>query len=221
MALYGCNFYESLKIINQDFGLRLDLEEPKNVVIKNKKELDNILDNKNCSWNGWDIKFRQKFNEHELSYWENYGITSKTLKKYNVFPVKYALLDGIQFHKSSKENLVFGYFFEESQHIKLYAPFNSKSKKWAGDANYQDIQGLEQLNYDKEVLVITKSLKDVMLLAELGYEAIALNGEGYKIKGELKHKLKKIFSNYKHIYIIYDNDSAGVTGANSLVGQLF
>jgi len=109
--------------------------------------------------------------------------------------------------------------------VKIYSPLNVKDKgKWGGDAKEYDIQGLEQLNFLTDTLIITKSMKDVMVLYNMGYEAISFNGEGYRLKNLNKSQLKdlvNILKNYKYIYILYDDDPAGNLGADRLMSNLY
>ncbi len=60
-----------------------------------------------------------------------------------------------------------------------------------------------------EYLVITKSLKDVMVLYEFGIPAIAPNSENLFVTDAQYKKLK---SKFKNILVLYDNDLAGIQG---------
>lgn len=64
-----------------------------------------------------------------------------------------------------------------------------------------------------DLLVITKSLKDVMVFYELGITAIAPNSENLFVSDKQLEKLKKYF---KNIVVFYDNDIAGVSGMNKI-----
>jgi DNA primase len=59
------------------------------------------------------------------------------------------------------------------------------------------------LTYTSDILIITKSLKDVMVLNELGYEAVSPMAENVIISEELINSYKE---KYKSIVIFYDND---------------
>ena len=56
-------------------------------------------------------------------------------------------------------------------------------------------------------LVITKSLKDVMVLYEHGITAIAPCSENLFVSDSQYDKLKR---KYKHIYLFYDTDQPGI-----------
>ena len=85
--------------------------------------------------------------------------------------------------------------------------------KWLSNAKMDTVQGFKQLKYEKDTLIITKSLKDVMALWELEYEAIAPQAETTHLDSNV---LKDIVNKYKNIYILFDNDSAGIFGAETL-----
>jgi hypothetical protein len=68
---------------------------------------------------------------------------------------------------------------------------------------------------NNDVLIITKSLKDVMVFYEFigdRYDVIAPHSETYILQRLLKSSLQST----DKIIIIYDFDLAGVTGANKL-----
>ena len=67
----------------------------------------------------------------------------------------------------------------------------------------------EQSDY----LVITKSLKDVCVLHEYGIPAIAPCSENLFITDTQYNKLKQ---KYKNIFVLYDNDLAGVNSMNKI-----
>lgn len=73
------------------------------------------------------------------------------------------------------------------------------------------IQGAKQLANTGDNLVITKSMKDVMSLFELNISAIAPTSENVIISYNQYDRLRKKFPN---IYMLLDNDLAGVRGAH-------
>ena len=64
-----------------------------------------------------------------------------------------------------------------------------------------------------DYVVITKSLKDVMVLYEFNIPAIAPNSETLFISDKQLEKLK---SKFKNIIVFYDNDCAGISGMNKI-----
>ena len=68
------------------------------------------------------------------------------------------------------------------------------------------IQGYRQLPKQGDLLVITKSMKDVMCLYDLGITAIAPNSETLFISEE---ELENLSKRFKVISVLYDQDKAG------------
>lgn len=75
------------------------------------------------------------------------------------------------------------------------------------------MQGAKQLPKEDDVLVITKSLKDVMTLYALGITAIAPNSENLFLTESQFSKLK---SRFKRIIVFYDNDLTGLHNMNKI-----
>ena len=61
-----------------------------------------------------------------------------------------------------------------------------------------------------DILVITKSLKDVMCLYEYGITAIAPCSENEFLTDNQYERIKKKF---KYIFLLWDNDFTGVSNA--------
>lgn len=72
-------------------------------------------------------------------------------------------------------------------------------------------QGIELVDGEGDVLVITKSYKDIGCFKRLkSVQAIAPNSENQFISKSLLNTYKKLF---KHVVIWFDNDSAGIENA--------
>ena len=98
------------------------------------------------------------------------------------------------------------YTTNDSTKFKLYRPL-STTFKWLAKTNKNVLWGLTQLPLQGKLLVITKSLKDVMVLHELGIPAICPNSESTNIpNGMLK----------EYIVSFYDYDNAGIQAALKL-----
>ena len=98
------------------------------------------------------------------------------------------------------------YVFKVYDAIKIYRPLADKKEKWYGSTKRIHIFGYKQLPENSDLLIITKSLKDVMCLYSMGYNAISPASEGTLIPSEIITALKKRF---KKIIILYDNDEPG------------
>lgn len=148
---------------------------------------------------------RQPFTEIDIEFWKSFNISLDTLKKFNVYSIKYYLSNNIVKYKYTYGNPMYAYKVFDK--FKIYRPYSDKLGKWRSNLNNYDIQGYEQLPNKGELLFITKSLKDVMALYELGYTAIAPPSESSDIPQEVLDDIKKRF---KQIIIFYDRDIAGM-----------
>lgn len=148
---------------------------------------------------------RQDWTDVDKQYWSQFGITKETLTKFNVFSIKYYLCDGIVKGIYKNENPMYAY--KVYDHFKIYRPLADKYTKWRNNLTPYDIQGYEQLPKKGDLLIITKSLKDVMCLYEMGYTAISPSSESTFLTPDVIDALKRRF---KRILICFDRDIPGV-----------
>lgn len=148
---------------------------------------------------------RQDWTDVDKQYWSQFGITKETLTKFNVFSIKYYLCDGIVKGIYKNENPMYAY--KVYDHFKIYRPLADKYTKWRNNLAPYDIQGYEQLPKKDDLLIITKSLKDVMCLYEMGYTAISPSSESTFLTPDVIDALKRRF---KRILICFDRDIPGV-----------
>jgi DNA primase len=154
---------------------------------------------------------RKYFTSVDDDYWGQYGIDRDTLKKYNVSPISMFWVDDFPSSiRYTPEQPIYAYRIFNS--FKIYNPLAKlKKDKWRSNCGMYDIQGWEQLPESGDLLVITKSLKDVMTLSQFNIVAIAPQAEGQLIPEKVVDEAKKRF---KRLVMLYDYDDAGVNGAN-------
>ena len=151
---------------------------------------------------------RQPFTDVDRQYWGLFGISIKTLKKYDVFSIKYFLCNNIVRGIYKNDNPMYAYKVDNK--FKIYRPLASKYTKWRTNLTNENIQGYAQLPEFGNLLFITKSLKDVMCLHEMGFNAISPSSETTFIPKDILEDLERRF---KHIIILFDRDEAGVKNA--------
>lgn len=154
---------------------------------------------------------RQDFTLTDINYWSQFHISKETLKKYNVNSIKYYLCNGIVKGIYKPENPMYAY--KVYNNFKIYRPLADKYTKWRNNLTEYDIQGYAQLPKKGNVLFITKSMKDVMCLHEMGYTAISPSSESTFIPLDILEQLKRRF---KRIIILFDRDVAGVKNSRKL-----
>ena len=99
------------------------------------------------------------------------------------------------------------YAYKVYDRFKIYRPLADKYTKWRNNLTPYDIQGYEQLPKKGDLLIITKSMKDVMCLYEMGYTAISPASESTFLTPDVIDALKLRF---KRILICFDRDVPGV-----------
>jgi hypothetical protein len=136
-----------------------------------------------------------------ISYFKSFGISIQTLKKYNVYKLKALWMNSslIYVHTSSDPAVL----YLEDDWFKAYY-FKRKSSRFISQG--QGIQGLKQLRFQSNKVIIQKSLKDVMLMDELGFESIAPPSENSYLS-ELQ--IRMLQDKYQEVVVIMDDDPAG------------
>ena len=214
MHLHNVDFVSALQIIDRDLNLSIASKPAKFVTVEQKvyKSFKNDYSPKS------QIQCKpQRFTKQDKDYWATYGITEQTLLKYEVYSARYIFLNKKLLLQSFTNNPVYCYRFP-SGNLKVYRPFAHKGAiKWLSNVEKDDVQGLKQLDRTKDILIITKSLKDVMCLHGLGYSSIAPQSEGTRTQYPI---IKQECNNFNKVFILFDNDDAGRNGANTLKDYL-
>lgn len=154
---------------------------------------------------------RQEFTDVDINYWKQFNISVDTLKKFNVNSIKYYLCNGIVKGTYKRENPMYAY--KVYNNFKIYRPLADKYTKWRNNLTDYDIQGYEQLPQKGDILFITKSMKDVMCLYEMGIPAISPSSESTFLPKDVLEQLK---TRFKRIIILFDRDVAGVKRSRKL-----
>ena len=154
---------------------------------------------------------RQEFTDVDINYCKQFNISINTLKKFNVNSIKYYLCNGIVKGTYKRENPMYAY--KVYNNFKIYRPLADKYTKWRNNLTDYDIQGYEQLPQKGDILFITKSMKDVMCLHEIGYPAVSPSSESTFLPKDVLEQLK---TRFKRIIILFDRDVAGVKRSRKL-----
>lgn len=202
----NCNYYKALQYIDQEMGLGVERKAklignkptiPKKKEIEKKEKRTKIIQIESQPYTAADVR-----------YWEQYHIPVELLLKYDVYSCKYVWVDRVLVRSYSNTNPTYAYKLSINNGItlyKIYSPLSEKGK-WLTNAGNETVQGIANLDFEKEDVIITKSLKDVMVLNMLGFESIALQHEGAKMAAWVDSVLRMYYSN---IYVLYDNDQTG------------
>lgn len=211
MYLFNCNYYNALRIIAHDFNIIPIADIPRNPP---KIQYTNTVLEK-TSKSRIEVELKE-FSEKELKWWEGFGISKNTLKKFQVYSVKSIFLNGVYFSSSSESSPIYGYYggtsSDGAELWRLYMP-TKRNYRFLSNWSQEMIQGSKQLPKSGEFVVITKSMKDVMSLYEFGITAIAPNSENLFLTEPQYNKIK---SRFNQVYLLYDRDLPGVKSANKI-----
>jgi len=209
--LLGLGYVQALQQVVRDFSLQNEFIDniPKGTIITGFSPNTFI---KGIATE--DIKAKQRsfiqilprlWKKYDLQFWANFGISQPTLKKFWIQPLTYFFING---HIFTADKYCYAYIElkDESITYKIYQPY-SKDRKWISNHPKGAHQGYRLLPKKSNILIITKSLKDVMSLYEvMAVASIAIQNERIVIKDTVMEEYMKRF---KRIIGFFDNDSTG------------
>lgn len=192
----GCKFYEALNDIAKEFKILKG--EARHPVITGIT----VGPRTTC-----DIRIKSmKWDQQHLEWWEEYGLDLSLLDLYKVVAVEKVWLNGFLYYNrdfTRKNEVVFAYKFG-SLDYKVYFPMR-KEKRFLHN-NPDILQGYAQLPESGAVVVITKSLKDVICLRMFDIPAIAPMSETSVVSDSV---LEDLSENFNNIFALYDRDKTG------------
>lgn len=205
MLKYNLTFREMLLMINNDFNLGLSTGKQNNrptmayygIPQKIKISFDNpetII----------QIKKRE-FNNYDAEYWNQYHIPISFIAERDVVALQNFWINDKLVYWYNQYNPAYCYNFTSDKKRKIYCPYGKKYK-FATNANNNIWQNDDFLPLHGDILIITKSYKDVLALSYMGFISIAPQSESqtFDEKRILMYKRR-----FEKIYILYDNDEVG------------
>lgn len=211
--MWNTNFKETLIRVYKDFSknhtseAKLTKHEYKAFISKGNDNV--VMECKVREWKDYDIK-----------YWESYGVPLEWLKYANVHPISHKIIikNGQRFiFGCDKYAYAFAEFKEGKTTLKIYQPYNKQGFKWSNKHDRSVISLWTKVPPTGDRICICSSLKDALCLwANTGIPSIAIQGEGYNISDTAISELKRRF---KTIYIMLDNDKAGLENAKLLASK--
>jgi hypothetical protein len=183
--LYGLNYNQSKIKIYKDIQGISNISN-RQVVSESRKSKTEIL-----------YVLKDPSLEDKL-YWKDYINDLKTLNKFKIYPISQYLIGSYSFTCKKPT-----FIFKIGSRIKIYQP--GQTIKYLGNTNSSSIQGWEMLKFHDRRLILVSSMKEVLVLHELGIQAIAPNSESTIIPPHIMNFLKFYFN----IEILYDWDNAG------------
>lgn len=203
---YGSSYHETCNIIANDFGLkRTNLNvTPQLLMVNDSPKLVKVKSNIQV--------IIKPFSLIDYEYWNQYGISLSTLQFFNVKAVSHVYLNKKDKHymfeyKNNQPLYSYRFYKNQCEYLKIYNPYSiTREGKWLSNVGSDCLQGYDQLPETGDLLIITKSLKDVLCFYELDISAVGLQAETNKMSKKSFDELSKRF---KRLVLLLDNDDQG------------
>lgn len=192
------SFSDVLELVAKDYGL-LNISY-NNVITPIKRNIITEPVQKRVI----QIKVRE-WEDYDYNYWFSYGWTQEQIDTFPVFPTSIVWLSNKYNGEleikviSNPLSPVYAYRLANFEY-KIYMPLN---KDFRFICNTSRWNGWEQLPSKGELVIITKSMKDIGLLHRLGYASCGSQGEGHSLPEDNIIELKRRF---KVVVLLFDND---------------
>lgn len=212
---WNCRFYEALDRLEQ---LMFQGKKVSSGVVKARKEKIKVLTQTLTSQIQVVVR---PWRDYDIDYWKSFGIEKKWLKHAEVYPISFKIIDKVDTKGNTHSHVFvadkYAYCFVERKEgglqLKIYQPF-STTAKWCSKMDGSVISLWTKIPEQGEKVVICSSLKDSLCLScNMHIPAINPQGEGYTMSDTAVKELKR---RYKKIYILFDNDKAGIEDAKRL-----
>jgi hypothetical protein len=195
MNLYNCSFNESIYIIENEshnFNIgKIIIGEYRDKI---KKESDGKL-----------IQFEPKeFTNLALSYWNEYEISKNELNRENIYQCNRVWINK---YEQKISELTFAYFYPDIQKVKIYQPFSEKKYKWRSTVPNNYVEGIDDLTFDTNCIIITKSKKDRIVLKKIFPDVCNIQAENIACITESFNKF--LDDHYTKKLCFFDNDKTG------------
>ena len=199
---YGVEYIDAIPIIIREYQINVESIQSNEQIVQTKnKSIIKVV--------------KQDFTKHDITYLKSFGLTRALCDEYNIFSIKLFFLNGILKHHYTPLDPILGYYFGKNgveERWKIYF-YKRKKPQLRFMCNTNRIAGWIQLPSSGDTLIITKSLKDVVVLKRMGYAAIAGQSESFVFYQSIIDELKLRF---KHIFVLYDNDPTGIEKSTML-----
>ena len=161
------------------------------------------------------------WNKQDEFYWyKRYGISYHTLKAHKVIPAQEVWLEDSKgfmnrIYIYTEANPAYAYYGGKENDInlwKVYFPLNTNPKYNKIVTNKQFEQGLDTFLPTK-IGIVTKSLKDIMVLKEFNLQAVCVSAESILLSKDTYFTVKSLSG---FVVSLMDYDSTGIRMANKL-----
>lgn len=211
---FNCDFNTACRIIARDFGLLNGIEVYDLPAI--------VHETVNIKYRGASIRTkRQDFTKIDKEYLASYGLTREICRKFYVFSVNCVWINNRVYYLQDRDSMYsdpalawyLGRDVDGEQQWKIYF-YKRRDNRFR--CNTTALNGLRQLPESGPVLVITKSMKDVMVLSRFSVPAIAPQSESYLFSPD---EIEPLLERFDRVFSFYDFDPTGIKYAQTLKYQ--
>lgn len=153
-------------------------------------------------------------NNYDKDFWNGkYYLQPESLKKYHVFPVQTAWINGYQIYNYyNNQDVCYAYYLGTQngiQNIRFYFPYREKGKKFF--INTSVIQGALLINPNADNCkygLVIKGYKEVIVGGEFfSLQAVSPSAEGVVLNSKQANMMTKTFD---YVFCFMDYDNAGI-----------
>ena len=209
--MWGCSYKEVLSRINGDiskFNGSASVHTYTPCTVKSVSSYNKGTDLQ-CKVRDW--------RDYDIEYWRSYGIELNWLRYAEVYPISHKIvIKGNQRYVFLADKYAYAYVEHKEGKVtlKIYQPFNKNGYKWSNKHDKSVVSLWTKVPEFGNKICICSSMKDALCLwSNTGIPALAIQGEGYEMSNTAISELKR---RYKEIYILLDNDEAGLKDGLSL-----
>lgn len=209
--MWGCSYKEVLLRINEDipkFNGSASVHTYTPCTVKSVSSYNKSTDLQ-CKVRDW--------RDYDIEYWRSYGIELNWLRYAEVYPISHKIvIKGGQRYVFLADKYAYAYVEHKEGKVtlKIYQPFNKNGYKWSNKHDKSVVSLWTKVPEFGDKICICSSMKDALCLwSNTGIPALAIQGEGYEMSNTAISELKR---RYKHIYILLDNDEAGLKDGEKL-----
>lgn len=209
--MWGCSYKEVLLRINEDipkFNGSASIHKYTPCTVKSVSSYNKDTDLQ-CKVRDW--------RDYDIEYWRAYGIELNWLRYAEVYPISHKIvIKGNQRYVFLADKYAYAYVEHKEGKVtlKIYQPFNKNGYKWSNKHDKSVVSLWTKVPEFGNKICICSSMKDALCLwSNTGIPALAIQGEGYEMSNTAISELKR---RYKEIYILLDNDEAGLKDGLSL-----
>lgn len=147
----------------------------------------------------------KKWRKEHYQFWEGTDVDEQHARKYNTFAVKELAINRRRVRIGDNE-VVFAYYAEDIDKVKIYFPEREKGEKFRGNVPNNYLWNINNIGHCNK-LVLIKSMKDLLCTSIFTECVIATQNESAKITMSVADQINNLADN---IWVAFGSDPQGV-----------